>query len=48
MTQPGVLTPGVPPNNRELWTVQCKLPRWAYHELLMALVEEPKICSIQR
>jgi putative Mg2+ transporter-C (MgtC) family protein len=35
-------------DNRELWTVQCKLPRWAYHELLMALVEEPKICSIQR
>jgi putative Mg2+ transporter-C (MgtC) family protein len=35
-------------NNHELWTVRCQLPRWAYHELLMALVEEPKICSIQR
>ncbi len=35
-------------DGRELWIVQCKLPRWAYHELLMALVEEPNICSIQR
>jgi putative Mg2+ transporter-C (MgtC) family protein len=35
-------------DGRELWIVQSKLPRWAYHELLMALVEEPKICSIQR
>jgi len=35
-------------DGRELWVVQSKLPHWAYHELLMALVEEPKICSIQR
>lgn len=35
-------------DGREQWTVQCKLPRWAYHELLMALVEEPKVCSIKR
>jgi putative Mg2+ transporter-C (MgtC) family protein len=36
------------PDNREVWTVRCKLPRWSYHELLMALVEQPEVCSIQR
>lgn len=35
-------------DDRELWIVRCKLPRWAYHELLLALVEEPQVCSIQR
>ena len=35
-------------DNRELWTVRFQLPRWGYHELLLALVQEPKICSIQR
>jgi len=35
-------------DDRELWTVQCQLPPWAYHELLLALVEAPDVCSIQR
>jgi hypothetical protein len=35
-------------DDRELWIVRCQLPRWTYHELLMALVEEPHVCSIQR
>ena len=35
-------------DDRELWIVHCKLPRWAYHELSLALVEEPQVCSIQR
>ena len=34
--------------DRELWIVRSQLPRWAYHEFLMALVEEPQVCSIQR
>jgi putative Mg2+ transporter-C (MgtC) family protein len=36
------------PDDRELWIVRCQLPRWAYHELLLALVEEPQVFSIQR
>jgi len=35
-------------DDRELWTVRCQLPQWAYHELLLALAEEPDVCSIQR
>ena len=35
-------------DDRELWILRCQLPRWAYHELLMALIEEPHVCSIQR
>jgi putative Mg2+ transporter-C (MgtC) family protein len=35
-------------DDRELWIVRCKLPQWSYHELLMALVEEPQVYSIQR
>jgi len=35
-------------DNRELWIVECRLPRRPYHALLMALVELPEICSIQR
>jgi putative Mg2+ transporter-C (MgtC) family protein len=36
------------PDDRELWIIRCLLPRWAYHELLLALVEEPHVYSIQR
>ena len=35
-------------DDRELWIIRCKLPPWSYHELLMALVEEPQVCSIKR
>ena len=35
-------------DDRELWIIRCQLPRWAYHELLLALVEEPQVYSIQR
>ena len=35
-------------DDRELWIVHGKLPHWAYHELLLALVDEPQVCSIQR
>ena len=35
-------------DSRELWIVKCRLPKWNYHELLMALVDEPEIYSIER
>lgn len=35
-------------DDRELWIIRCQLPLWAYHELLLALVEEPQVYSIQR
>jgi putative Mg2+ transporter-C (MgtC) family protein len=35
-------------DDRELWIVRCKLPLWSYHELLLALVEQPEVSSIQR
>jgi putative Mg2+ transporter-C (MgtC) family protein len=35
-------------DDRELWIVRYQLPRWSYHELLLALVEEPDVFSIQR
>jgi putative Mg2+ transporter-C (MgtC) family protein len=35
-------------DGRELWIVRCQLPKWSYHELLLALVEEPQVYSIQR
>jgi len=34
--------------DRELWIVRCQLPHWSYHELLLALADEPQVCSIQR
>jgi putative Mg2+ transporter-C (MgtC) family protein len=35
-------------DERELWVVRLLLPRRSYHELLMTLVEQPEIYSIER
>jgi uncharacterized membrane protein YhiD involved in acid resistance len=35
-------------DDRELWVIRVLLPRHSYHELLLTLVEQPEVCSIQR
>ncbi len=35
-------------NDRELWVLRTRLPRRAYHELMMTLAEQPEIYSIER
>jgi putative Mg2+ transporter-C (MgtC) family protein len=35
-------------NDRELWVLRTRLPRRAYHELMMTLADQPEVYSIQR
>jgi hypothetical protein len=35
-------------DGRELWILRTLLPRWIYHELMMTLVEQPEVYSIER
>jgi putative Mg2+ transporter-C (MgtC) family protein len=34
-------------NSRELWVVHALLPRRVYRELILALVEQPQVCSVE-
>jgi putative Mg2+ transporter-C (MgtC) family protein len=35
-------------NDRELWVLRTRLPRRAYHELMVTLADQPEVYSIQR
>jgi hypothetical protein len=47
-TRPKVMERKPVEDDRELWVIRALLPRRSYHELLMTLVEQPEVCSIQR
>jgi hypothetical protein len=34
-------------NSRELWVIRALLPRRVYRELILALVDQPQVCSVE-